>query len=75
MLGGMEHLPWIIFRNMKPARRRKMLRRARLWYEHQLTDAEMQVVEMRAALALIDDALADFAANADMLGGKQGGQP
>lgn len=72
MLAGMQELEWLIFRPMKPAKRRQRLQFARRHYEHRLTDAEASVVEIRAALELIDDALADFAPNPDMLGGKQG---
>lgn len=71
MLGVMEELEWLIFRPMNPRKRVRRLRMARRLYEHRLTDAEAEVVEIRAALALIEDALADFAPNSDMLGGKQ----
>lgn len=73
MLAGMQELEWLIFRPMKPAKRRRRLMLARRYYEHRLTDVEASVVEIRAALELIEDALADFAPNSDMLGGKQGG--
>lgn len=73
MLGDMQELEWLIFRPMKPGKRRRRLMLARRFYEHRLTDAEASVVEPRAALELIDDALADFAPNRDMLGGKQRG--
>lgn len=71
MLGVMQELEWLIFRPMKPGKRVRRLRMARRLYEHRLTDVEAEVVEIRAALALIDDALADFASNSDMLSGKQ----
>lgn len=71
MLGGMHELEWLIFRPMKPAKRRRRLLLARTHYEHRLTDAEAEVVEIRAALHLIEDALAAFAPNPDMLSGKQ----
>jgi len=56
---------------MKLGKRLRRLQMARRLYEHRLTDAEAEVVEIRAALALIDDALADFGLNSDMLSDKQ----
>ena len=57
MLGGMRELEWLIFRSMKPAKRVRRFRMARRLYEHRLTDAEAQVMEIRAALQLIEDAM------------------
>ncbi len=57
--GHMDELAWLIFRPMRRAKRIRRLRLARAFYERQLADAEASVVEARAALDLIDGAIAD----------------
>lgn len=74
MLAVLQELGWLIFRPMKPMKRRRSMQLVRRHCEHCPTDAEASVVEIRVAVELIGDALADFALNSDILGGEQGGQ-
>lgn len=58
----LNDIAWLFFavRRMPRAKAVCRLRAARRQYELDLTDAEASVVEAKAALAILDGALADF---------------
>jgi hypothetical protein len=62
---------WLIHGTMPFAERVARLKRARLSVQGRLAQAELVVEGLRADLAHIDGALADYLGKPDMLGGKQ----
>jgi hypothetical protein len=70
MLGAMD-VYWLIHGTLPFDQRIARLKRARLATRAKLAEAQLVVEGLRADLAHIDGALADYLGKPDMLGGKQ----
>jgi hypothetical protein len=64
MLEANDALYAVMFSPVSTKRRRRRLRSLRRLYEERLTEAEAELIEVRASLALIDRVLSDYEADA-----------